>query len=321
MPEQKPVRGYGHTLRVVEIVCRMIGFAQDANDMHFEEVLDEWVEQAEEACDDAQRKGLSAEELEELTAKQEHRETIRDEAMEMYAELNIAADKIAQGFNHPSLELCQRKYAQGFVEFYKPSVFIWAKESRGKYIPEWAPSSRGAIDRNSSDTPVPLQTPTTSWVGVTLSFLAKNKLKIVFAEGGSKTQNLESTGLINQSTKGLNTAGTALLGLASNGSIMRKSGPAGTGVSKKIMSELRSTLKKMFNIDTDPFYDYNKANGWKPRFQVLDRRNAGDKWAEKKARHFSYEEGRHGATAPEEYTFKSEDSVDAASKFLEDHDM
>jgi len=156
MPEQKPVRGYGHTLRVVKIVCRMIGFDQVANEMSFKRVLDLWVEQAELACDDAQRKGLSAEELEELTAKQEHRETIRDEAMEMYAELNIAAEKIARGFNHPSLELCHKKYAQGFVEFYKPSVFIWARESRGKYIPEWAPSSHGPVDRNSSwATPTP----------------------------------------------------------------------------------------------------------------------------------------------------------------------
>ncbi len=323
MPETEPVHGYDHTLCVDEIVCRMIDFDQDANDMPFEEVLDCWVEQAEQAYERAQRKELPVDLLKELSAEHERRKAVRGEAMKMYAELNNAADEIAQGHDHPFLVLCQRKYARGLVEFAIPSVFMWAKAPPlGKYIPEWELSDPGPFDQDSSDTPTLQPTPVISWVGVTLSFMANNKIKFVSRDGSSKIHDLEGAGLINKRTKGLNTAGAALLTLSSRKCIPKKSRPDGPGISKKILCELRTTLKEMINIEADPFYPYNEADGWKPHFRVFDRRYASDERAEEKAQHTSYIDGLHSATAPEEYTFTSEDTKEnaAANLFFEEND-
>ena len=47
---------------------------------------------------------------------------------------------------------------------------------------------------------------------------------------------------------------------------------------KTAMSNLRDCLIKLTGISADPFLPFNKRNGWKPRFELIDdRRNADER--------------------------------------------
>jgi hypothetical protein len=202
----------------------------------------------------------------------------------------------------------------GIVAFTIHSAYHWAK-AHGKEVPEWAPPTI-----QSSEAPQQREAIATTWNGAELILRAANKMVIKYANGRSVTEDLEGTGILNASTKILNTAGVALLGLASSASIPKSDGGSGGGISSKVMSGLRSSLKDLAGIDSDPFFDYNPADGWKPRFQFRDRRNAADERAKEKAGHDSYEDGLHGSSSFDEYPFEPEDLDDKAAHFLAEND-
>jgi len=79
----------------------------------------------------------------------------------------------------------------------------------------------------------------------------------------------------------------------------------------QVITKLRAVLKKCTGIESDPFFPYNKSDGWKPRFKLVDMRDSSDKRAKQKAVHHPLDEGRH---YPSQQDYEDED--DAAGNFL-----
>ena len=87
-----------------------------------------------------------------------------------------------------------------------------------------------------------------------------------------------------------NQSGLILMGL----SVGHKfpNGPRPTSAEKTALSKLRAILKRIINIDDDPFYELNMADGWKPKFKLIDDRNNANNRAKQRATHVSYDDQR-----------------------------
>lgn len=155
MPRSEPHYGYCHALTPHEAFIKYIGFDEEANELPYWRVLDSWVEQAESELEKAQRYDIPTEKMEKFQAEFERRVAGRTEAMEVYNELNNAADELAAGRAHPYLLLSKQSLLRDVIEFTIPSLYVWAKESRGKVIPEWAPLNRQATDLSQTTAYIP----------------------------------------------------------------------------------------------------------------------------------------------------------------------
>ena len=297
-----------HNLTAQEIVIRMIDYDEPASNLYYQTVLDRRVKKLQQEYECAAEEG---EVPEELQVALDHAKRDCRDALRYNRELYTVAEEIVQGLKHPTLVLLRQWFIKdGIVAYTIHSAYYWAK-AHGKEVPEWAPPNI-----QSPEAPQQREAIATTWDGVELKLRAANKMVIKYADGQSVTKDLEGTGILNTSTKILNTAGAALLGLASNASIPMSDGGSEGGISSKVMSGLRSSLKELAGIDSDPFFDYNPADGWKPRFQFRDRRNAAEERAKEKAGHDSYEDGVHGSSSFDEYPFDPDDHDDPAARFL-----
>jgi hypothetical protein len=92
-----------------------------------------------------------------------------------------------------------------------------------------------------------------------------------------------------------------------------------TKIDSKKISNLRSSLKRLVSINSkdDPFCEFNEADGWRPRFKLIDKRNAGDQRAKDRAIHTPFNEDVHsnGQDRPYERSHEKDD----ADRFLEDN--
>ena len=285
-------RTYKHAISIQEALERIFGYERQESSLS--EVLQLTVEQDErlytEAGDDPEQKADVAKLKKELAESVRE----RDFAIELSVELNTAADNLKQGRSHEYLVLSDRDHHGSAPHFTKASLYAWAKGAHGIEIPEWEPTKAESTKPAASQAPVE-EPSTQSWNDLTLAFRAHNKLHLSWRNGTSKTIDLDKTALINKRNKTLNTAGAALLGLASFNSIRKKKPPAESGISAKIMSELRSALKSIVQLELDPFYPHNPADGWKARFQVKDRRNATNERLEEKSHHSGIDEDKLSA--------------------------
>jgi hypothetical protein len=56
------------------------------------------------------------------------------------------------------------------------------------------------------------------------------------------------------------------------------------------MSKLRTTLRRLTGIKTDPFYPHNVADGFKPRFKLTNDEQIANERAKSRARHVGYDD-------------------------------
>jgi hypothetical protein len=64
------------------------------------------------------------------------------------------------------------------------------------------------------------------------------------------------------------------------------------GKHKAAISRLRAALRRLTGISADPFRKYNPADGWRPRFQLIDDRRNAEERAKNQAQHVPYDDTR-----------------------------
>lgn len=106
-----------------------------------------------------------------------------------------------------------------------------------------------------------------------------------------KEKYFQEIGLMGKRKNIPNSIGGILIGLS-----LGKQFPSGINPGKVLegsaavaITRVRSALKRLTSIETDPF-TFNKTDGYKPRFKLVDATNVGNERAKSKAHHESYDE-------------------------------
>ena len=181
------------------------------------------------------------------------------------------------------------------------SVANWSNQQFGLALPNWSINERIHKMQNLGREP--------RWEDVTVKIYADYRIGYKVAKARFKSSSFREIGLMGARKHEPNKLGEILIGLS-----LRKKIPAGENPDAKdktSLSYLRSALKKLTGIASDPFYAFNEGDGWKPRFALIDDRRNADERAKKRATHTSLEDYDQ---APELPDFESEN--DAAQAWL-----
>lgn len=159
------------------------------------------------------------------------------------------------------------------------SLFDWASDRFGVGIPEWL---HAHYQEMSTQKP--------SWEKVTIKIYADYIIGCFFEDGRRKRSSFREIGLMGERKIRPNQLGVMLIGLS-----QKKKFPSGNraqGKDATAISKLRNILMLLTGLTTDPFYPLNEADGWKPRFKLIDDQKNADERAKERAVHVSTDEAR-----------------------------
>lgn len=88
---------------------------------------------------------------------------------------------------------------------------------------------------------------------------------------------------------------------------------------KTAISKLRNSLKQLTGLSSDPFSPFNKAEGYKPRFTLIDDRRNADERAKKRAVHLPINDNQDNASENDEAP-DYEDEYAEAPDFNDEND-
>jgi hypothetical protein len=86
-----------------------------------------------------------------------------------------------------------------------------------------------------------------------------------------------------------------------------------TSSDKKSMSELRTVIRNLTGVPGDPFFNFNEADGWKPKFHLENCMRSQDDRAKNRAQHISYDYNNESESRP------FEDQNDEAGLWLQEN--
>ena len=195
------------------------------------------------------------------------------------------------------------------------SLSAWAYDRFGIAIP----SKEVAVSIATSNARIP------SWEDVSIKIYANHKITYSLGSGNWKRSSFLDIGLIGKLKLKPNVLGGILIGLSK-----RKKYPLNgvvQGRHKKNISGLRRSLENLTGLSTDAFLPVNKADGYMPRFTLIDdRRNADDR-AKREAVHVSDavlyrddEENDEDLLETKDYDGHGASDSESGSKFLKEHD-
>ena len=133
---------------------------------------------------------------------------------------------------------------------------------------------------------------TPSWKEVTIKIYADYKIGYSIDNKNWKRSSFIEIGLMGKRKLEPNELGGILIGL----SIKQKYPTNGIalGGNKTAISKINKSLVKLTGLSGHAFYKFNKGDGYKPIFKLIDDRGNADKRAKKEAVHVSYDENIHG---------------------------
>ena len=168
-----------------------------------------------------------------------------------------------------------------------------------------------AVDERLIATKVTATTKVT-WDDITITFMPNNRLAYSIHEGKKVFKLFSDLNLIDIRSGMLKKHALVLTGLA-NGKKYPDTKKS-TNAQRSLIKRLRSSLITLTGIESDPFFPFNSADGWRPRFKLISRQHAADERAKEKAIHNEYLD-------EVEYPYQddnAEDEADAWLKTLQD---
>ena len=185
----------------------------------------------------------------------------------------------------------QRSEEKGITHITLRSLDQWAKENHHISFDIVTPSTNREVPFD------------VTWDDIEIRIRKGNKLAYSHEKGNWTEKTFGEIGLLDKRTQQPNHLAGILIGL----SIGDKFPPTGTADNKYKVAihRLSKSLKTLTSIESEPFTEFNKTHGWKPRFKLTDSRKNADDRAKKAAMHEQYNEGK-------DY----DDEDDDAGKFL-----
>lgn len=168
------------------------------------------------------------------------------------------------------------------------SVFDWAGDKFGIGIPKVFLSYQIANESNKpTEKSIPIKSHDSiedyRWEDVTIKIYKDNRIGYSIKNGEYKRCPFQEIGFLDKRKNLPNHLAGLLIGLSE-----RKKFPATKTLAPKdktAISKLRGALKKLTGLENDPFIPFNEADGWKPRFKLIDDRRNADERAKKNVKY------------------------------------
>lgn len=186
------------------------------------------------------------------------------------------------------------------------SLSEWAFDRFGIVIP----NKTGSVHENSNPA---INTKLPTWEDVTIKIYAGYRLGYQIGKGNFKFASFMDVDLMDKRKLEPNLIGGVLIGLSKKEKFPGGSGENPSPASKTAIARLRRSLEKLTGLSDDAFLPFNKADGYKPRFKLVDDRNNAVERAEKNAKHESFDDSKS-------YYHDVEDIDTPSSAFLDEYD-
>jgi hypothetical protein len=149
---------------------------------------------------------------------------------------------------------------------------------------EWAADRFGiGISMRSKDpNPVNEKLKDARWEDVTIKIWKEYNIGLFAKKKEVQRSRFRKINLMRNDKELPNKHGGILIGLSEGEKYLIKD--TNKTAEKAAISKLRSVLFEWTGLSDDPFMPYNKFDGWKPRFTLIDDRKNADERAEKKAK-------------------------------------
>ena len=125
-----------------------------------------------------------------------------------------------------------------------------------------------------------------SWEDVTIKIYKEYHLGVKVGGGNYRRKSFQKLGLMGIKKNMPNVIGGVLVGFSQDKKYPNSSTP--DPKHKTLISKLRKLLVDVTGITSDPFAPFNPADGWRPRFELIDDRKNADNRAKKKALRSKY---------------------------------
>jgi len=297
-----------------EAVARMVNMDYIPEGFTLEDMLSAFREEAEVEHENAQIDCLPGAQIESLKVRLDACEARRSLAILLLEDLRKEAS-----IQDSAIVLSPD--SSSIPRYTLDSVADWVTFKYGIGIPEWsyvfAPppttvtykSDIGIQDKpsdslmSSSNKDLPNAI---TWEDIEIRIRKGNIIAYSFKKGDWIKESFAKIGLLNKTTQQPNHSAGILIGL----SVGEKYPPTGAieGKHKTAISRLRNSLRKLTGIESEPFTEFNEADGWKPLFKLTDDRKNADNRAKKAALHEQYNDG-----------INYDDEDDKAGKFIRDN--
>jgi hypothetical protein len=262
-----------------EAVARMVNMDYIPEGFTLEEMLSAFSEEAEVEYDNAKIDRLPSERIEALKVRMEACKARWSLAQILLKALLNEARNIQESMVVRSPDSSSKP------RYTLASVADWASYKYGIGIPEWW-STDSVNSTTSKVVPADIK-----WEDIEIRIRKKNKIAYSHENEKWIEMTFDETGLLNKKTQQPNHQALILIGLSTG----MKFPPSGTikNSQKTAISRLRDSLRKLTGIESEPFTEFNKTDGWKPRFKLTDHRSDADNRAEKAAPHEPYDDSRN----------------------------
>ncbi len=271
------------SITVEEAVARMVNMDYIPEGFSLSEMTAAFQEEAEVEYENARRNHESTAQL--------TRKKIRLEACKARHSLTeLLLESVNYELAHPDESLIFRANDTSTKSrLTLASITNWAAESYGIGIPEWPLPALATHDTEGAEQHT---TATTQggWDDVTIKIYADYRIGYCIGQGKYRNSSFQTIGLMGTRKNGPNFLGGILLGLSMGNKFPNGRNPEGKD--KTAISKLRSSLAKLTHISDDPFFRINEADGWKPRFRLIDDRKNADQRAKTTAKHVPLYEAR-----------------------------
>ena len=202
------------------------------------------------------------------------------------------------------------------------SLFDWAGEKFGIGIPKvFLPSQITSESNAPAEKNIPIKSHDSiddyQWEDVTIKIYKEYRIGYSIKSGKYKMGTFQEIGFFDKRKNLPNSLAGILIGLSK-----RKKFPATKTLEPKdktAISKLRKSLVKLTGLEGDPFIPFNEADGWKPRFKLIDDRRNADERAKGNAKHEPFDANKNYED-PYGPTSDFEEENDEADKFLRNKD-
>ncbi len=136
------------------------------------------------------------------------------------------------------------------------------------------------------------------WQNVTIKIYAGYRIGYSVGSAAFKRSSFQAIGLMDKRMQEPNHQGGIFIGLSTG--VKFPTGKAATAGNKTAISKLRNALMQLTGSADDPFTRFDEADGWKPRFRLIDDRRNADERAKREAPRGRYAPDRTSRIQPAE---------------------